>query len=105
MHSSNCARAKLLATKWHAGCRVRFMKRILMLIYIFGPAIVISLSVHVARSVHASSIQATAATNSGRLVVPAGTVVRIRLVQGVTAGTKAGEDLEAVTAEPSFAGT
>jgi hypothetical protein len=80
------------------------MKRALMLIYIFGPAIAIFLSVHIVRSIHASSFPAEEST-SGRLVVPPGTEVRIRLLQGISPETQAGEDLQGVTAEACFSGT
>ena len=80
------------------------MKRVLMLIYIFGPAIAIFLSVHIVRSIHASSFPAEE-SNSGHLVVPPGTVVRIRLLQGISSETRSGEDLQGVTAEACFSGS
>src|SRR5262249_24472693 len=79
------------------------MKRVLMLVCIFGPAIVISLSVWVTRAIRASSVHEE--TSSGHVVVPAGTTIRIRLVQGVTAGTQIGENLQGLTAEPTLQGT
>jgi len=80
-----------------------FMKRVLLLIYIFGPAIAIFLSVHIVRAIHASSFPVE--SNSGRLVVPPGTVVRVRLLQAISSETRAGDDLQGVTAEACFSGT
>jgi hypothetical protein len=71
------------------------MKRVLILVSIFGPALVILLSVWVARS--ARAVYAQEPTGSTQIVLPAGTEIRIRLVQGVTAGTKVGDNLQALT--------
>jgi hypothetical protein len=69
------------------------MKRVLILACIFGPALVISLSVWVVRSTR----YAQEPIGSRQVVLPAGTEIRIRLVQGVTAGTRVGDNLQALT--------
>src|SRR5262245_5297146 len=72
------------------------MKRVFMLASIFGPAVVIiSLSIWAARS--ARAVHAQEPMSSGQVVVPSGTEIRVRLVQGVTAGTRIGENLQALT--------
>jgi hypothetical protein len=76
------------------------MKRVLILVSIFGPALIISLSIWVARTPQAVHAQERA--SSGQVVVPAGTEIWVRLVQGVTAGTRIGENIQALTAEPTF---
>ena len=73
------------------------MKRVLILACVFGPAIVILLSVWVARSTRAASVHPSKEATSGHVVLPAGSELRVRLVQGVTAGTKIGENLQALT--------
>jgi hypothetical protein len=79
------------------------MRRVLLLVAIFGPAIIILLSVWVTRATRASSVHE--GTSSGQIVVPAGTTIRIRLVQGVTAGTQIGENLQGLTAGATLQGT
>jgi head-tail adaptor len=77
------------------------MKRVLILVSVFGPAlIIISLSVWAGRSTRA--VHAQERTSSGQVVVPSGTQIRVRLVQGVTAGSRIGENLQALTVEPTF---
>jgi head-tail adaptor len=76
------------------------MNRVLLLASIFGPAIVISLSFWIARS--ARAVHAQERTSSGQVVVPSGTKIRVRLVQGVTAGTRIGENLQTLTAEATL---
>jgi hypothetical protein len=76
------------------------MKRVFMLASVFGPAVVISLSFWIARSARAVHVQEP--TSSGQVVVPSGTQIRLRLVQGITAGTRIGENLQALTAEATL---
>ena len=77
------------------------MKRVFMLASIFGPAVVvISLSIWAGRSTR--GVHAQEPTSSGQVVVPSGTEIRVRLVQGVTAGTRIGESLQALTAEATL---
>jgi len=68
-----------------------------MLVCVFGPAIVILLSVWVARATRAASVHPSKQASSGHVVLPAGTEIRVRLVQGVTVGTRTGENLQALT--------
>lgn len=76
------------------------MKRFLLLLCIFGPSVVIAISIWAVRSTHAN--QGPPAAN--HIVVPAGTPVRIRLIGDISSASKPGDMLRAIVAGPVLSG-
>jgi hypothetical protein len=79
------------------------MKRFLILLCIFGPSVAIAVSVSAVRSIHASQ-HAEVNHGTGIVIVPAGTLVRIRLVGSFSNAAESGNLRQAITADPTLAG-
>lgn len=77
------------------------MKRFLLLLCIFGPSLVIILSIWAVRLTRAAN-QAPGVTS--HIVVAAGTPVRIRLIGDITSASKPGDMLQAIVASPVLSG-
>ncbi|HEY2384509.1 MAG TPA: hypothetical protein VGK48_25305 [Terriglobia bacterium] len=79
------------------------MRRFLFLLCIFGPSLVIALSIWTVRSIRASADQVV--NSPARVVLPAGTRIRIRLVGELSSETKSGDIMQAIIADTVMAGT
>jgi hypothetical protein len=76
------------------------MKRALILLCLFMPAAATGISVWAVRSRAAATRMRNEASSPGRIVVPKGTYVRVKLLQGISAATKPGDMLQGVTLDP-----
>lgn len=79
------------------------MRRFLLLFCVFGPSLIIALSVRATRSAQASADQVV--NSPDRVVVPAGTRIRVRLVGELSSETKSGDIMQAIVANTVMAGT
>jgi hypothetical protein len=80
------------------------MRRFLILVCIFGPSVAIAVSVSVVRSIQASQGRVEADHGTGVVIVPAGTLVRVRLVGGLSNAAQSGDVRQAITDGPTLAG-
>jgi hypothetical protein len=81
------------------------MKRLFVFASIAVAAMIAAISIWISRAAHAHITRPAAPPAASSLIVPAGTAVRVRLVEGISEGSKAGETLQGLTADPVFAGT
>ena len=81
------------------------MKRLLILTGIAVAAMVAARWLWMSRAAQAHITRPASAPASSNVIVPGGTAVRVRLVEAISEGSKAGEILQALTADPVFAGT
>jgi hypothetical protein len=81
------------------------MKRLLILAGIAVVAMVAARWLWMSRATHAHITRPASAPAPGKVIVPAGTAFRVRLVEGISEGSKAGEILQGVTPDPVLAGT
>jgi hypothetical protein len=80
------------------------MRRFLILLCIFGPSIVIAVSISAVRSTRALADRAASENRTGIVIVPAGTFVRLRLVGNISNAIQAGGTRQAITSTPTTIG-
>jgi uncharacterized protein YcfJ len=78
------------------------MKRTLILVSIFAVLIIVGLSLWTRRSNAVSPAGAPAGPAVNRIIVPPGTGIRVRLVEGISEGSKPGDTLQALVADSVF---
>ncbi len=81
------------------------MKRLLIFASISLAALIAAREIWISRAAPAYVARPAATPASSSIIVPAGTAVRIRLVEGISEGSKPGEMLQGLTANPVRAGT
>lgn len=103
--SSPSCKCKKIARRGTSAALNVGMKRFLILLCIFGPSVAIAISVSAVRSIQASQRRAKVDHGTGVVIVPAGTLVLIRLVGGLSNAAQSGDLRQAITADPTLSGT
>src|SRR5215831_8257060 len=80
------------------------MQRLLVLLAIFGPSVVIAVSIWAVRSTRAAAREAEERILPSYIVVTPGTPVHILLVGGLSQESKPGESVEALVSDPVITG-
>lgn len=79
------------------------MKRAITLIWIFAPIAIAAILIAGIRS-RAHAPDSPEPPSQARVIVPAGTYLSLKIVAGVFESSKAGDTMQALSAEPVFAG-